>query len=311
MRVFVTGASGFIGSAVVPDLLSGGHQVVALARSDSSAASLEAAGAEVVRGTLDDLETLRDAATASDGVIHLAFKHDIAFTGDFAGAAAADRRVVETFGEALAGSDRPLVIASGVPDEQGRVATERDGHASSAAADGTVLDDRSATAELTLNLSTRDVRSSVVRLPPTNHGEGDPGFIATLVQTARAKGVSGHIGDGKTRWPATHYRDSAHLFRLALENAPAGTTLHAVAEEGVPLRDIAEAIGRGLDLPVASIAPEDAAEHFGWLAAILAADRPTSSALTRELLDWEPTRPGLIADIEAGHYFRDAGTPTV
>jgi nucleoside-diphosphate-sugar epimerase len=305
MRVFVTGASGWIGSAVVPQLIGTGHQVVGLARSDTSAAALSAAGAEVHRGTLDDLENLRSAADASDGVIHLAFKHDMAFSGDFQGAADADRRAVETLGEALAGSDRPLLIASGTPGvAPGRVATERDGHdpdPALAALGGPQT--RMATAELVLSLASRSVRSSVVRLPPTNHGDGDNGFVATLVGIARGKGVSGYIGDGSTRWSAVHRLDSARLFCLALENAPAGSTLHGVADEGVPIRDIAEVIGRHLNLPVVSIAPEGAGEHFAWLAAFLATDRAASSALTRELLGWNPTQPGLIPDLDQGHYF--------
>ena len=306
MRVFVTGASGWIGSAVVPELISAGHQVVGLARSDASAAALGATGVEVQRGTLDDLDMLRKAAAASDGVIHLAFKHDVAFSGDFQGAADADRRAVEVLGEALVGSDRPLVIASGLLGlKPGRLATEWDGHdlGLATAATGGGPQTRHATAELVLSLASRNVRSSIVRLPPTNHGAGDHGFMATLVAIARGRGVSGYIGDGTNRWPAVHRLDSAHLFCLALEQAPAGSTLHAVAEEGVPIRGIAEVIGRHLNLPVTSIDPEDAAEHFTWLAGPLALDSPASSALTRESLSWEPTRPGLIADLDEGHYF--------
>jgi nucleoside-diphosphate-sugar epimerase len=306
MRIFVTGASGWIGSAVVPELRDAGHEVVGLARSDAAAAALTAAGAEVHRGTLDDLDGLRDAAGASDGVIHLAFKHDLAFSGDFQGAANADRRAVETFGEALAGSDRPLLIASGLLGvTPGQVATERDGHGSHAAlaAFGGGPQVRWETAELTLSLASRGVRSSVVRLPPTNHGDGDNGFIATLVGIAREQGVSGYIGDGANRWPAVHRLDSARLFGLGLEAAPAGSTLHAVADEGVPVREIAEVIGRHLELPVVSIAPEDAGEHFTWMAGFLGLDAPASGALTRELLGWQPTQPGLIADLEEGHYF--------
>jgi nucleoside-diphosphate-sugar epimerase len=306
MRVFVTGASGWIGSAVVPELIGAGHQVVGLARSDSSAAALTAAGAEVQRGTLDDLDSLRSAAAASDGVIHLAFKHDIAFTGGFQEAADADRRAVETFGEALAGSGRPFVLASGTLGlALGRLATERDGHDpdSVPAAMGEGPRTRHATAELVLSLASRGVRSSIVRLPPTNHGDGDNGFVAALVGIARDKGVSGYIGDGFNRWPAVHRLDSAHLFRLAFEKAPAGSTLHAVADEGVPIRAIAEVIGRHLDVPVVAISPEDAGEHFGWLGAFIGADTPASSTLTRELLGWQPTQPGLIDDLDKGHYF--------
>ncbi|WP_328786471.1 MULTISPECIES: SDR family oxidoreductase [unclassified Streptomyces] len=302
MRVFVTGASGWIGSAVVPALIGAGHQVAGLARSDASAATLASAGAEAVRGTLDDLDVLRGAAAASDGVIHLAFKHDIAFSGDFRGAAEADRRGVQAIGEALAGTGRPFVIAAGTPAEPGRVATEDDGHGlDPAQAAGPQA--RAATSEWALSLASRGVRSSVVRLPRTVHGDGDPGFIAALVRIARDKGVSGYFGDGTNRWPAVHRLDAAHLFHLALEKAPAGSTLHAVADEGVPLRDIAEVIGRHLNLPVAPVSPEGAAEHFAWLAPVLAADQPASSTLTRELTGWQPTQSDLIGDLDQDHYF--------
>jgi len=306
MRVFVTGASGWIGSAVVPELLGAGHQVTGLARSDASAAALIAAGAQVHHGSLDDLGSLRDAAAASDGVIHLAFKHDLAFTGDFQGAADADRCAVETFGDALAGSGRPFLIASGTLGlAPGRVATERDGHGSgpAPAGMGSGPQTRLATAELVLSLASRGVRSSVVRLPPTNHGDGDNGFMAALVSIARDKGVSGYIGDGSNRWPAVHRLDAAHLFRLALDKAPAGSVLHAVADEGVPIRAVAEVIGRHLDVPVAAISPEDAAGHFAWLGGFIALDSPASSELTRELLGWRPAQPGLLDDLDKGHYF--------
>ena len=299
MKVFVTGASGWIGSAVVPELISAGHQVIGLARSDASVAALEAVGAQVHRGTLDDLDGLHSAAAASDGVIHLAFKHDIAFSGDFQGAADSDRRAIETIGEALTGSDRPFVIASGILGlTPGRVATERD-----ASDPNSLAGPRATSALKVLSLSAHGVRSSVLRLPPSVHGEGDDGFMATLIRIARASGVSGYIGDGSNRWPAVHQLDAAHLFRLALEKAPAGSVLHAVADEGVPIRSIAEVIGRHLGLPVVSISPEDAGKHFTWMGGFIGLDSPASSVLTQELLGWQPVNQGLLADLEQGHYF--------
>lgn len=298
MRIFVTGASGWIGSAVVPELIEAGHKPVGLARSEASAAALTAAGAEVVRGTIDDLDVLRDAAAASDGVIHLAFKHDIAFTGDFQGAGEADRRAVDVFGDALAGSDRPFVLASGLLGiAPGRTATERD----FPTPDGTPLSIRHTTARAALDLAERGVRSSIVRLSPTCHGDGDNGFMAALVGAARTHGAAGYVGDG--RWPAVHRLDAARLFRRAAEQAPAGSVLHGAAEEGVALRDVAEVIGRHLGVPVAAVAPEDADGHFGFLGRMVGFDSSASSALTRELLDWQPTRPGVLADLDEGHYF--------
>jgi nucleoside-diphosphate-sugar epimerase len=295
MQYFVTGASGWIGSAVVPELIGAGHQVIGLARSDASAEAITAAGGEVQRGALDDLASLRAGAADSDGVIHLAFIHDFA---QMAAAAQADLAAIEAIGDVLAGTDRPLVIASGLLGlSVGRVVTERDeadpgGHP------------RTAGALATIGLAERGVRSSVVRLSPTVHGDGDTGFISTLVGIARERGVSGYIGDGANRWPAVHRFDAASLFRLAAERAPAGSTLHGAADEGIPVRTIAEVVGRHLDLPVVSVAAQDAAEHFGWLGRFLALDAPASNELTRELLGWEPTHPGLIEDLEQGHYFR-------
>ncbi|MFE9454760.1 SDR family oxidoreductase [Streptomyces sp. NPDC006739] len=303
MRVFVTGASGWLGSAVVPELLDAGHQVTGLARSDASAAALTTAGAEVVRGTVDDLDVLRTAAAASDGVIHLAFKHDIAFSGDFRGAAETDRRAVDAFGEVLAGSDRPLVIASGLLGlAPGRVVTERD----VPAVDGSPTSVRQATALAALELVGRGVRSAVVRLAPTCHGEGDNGFMAALVGIARERGVSGYIGDGANRWPAAHRLDVGRLFRLAVEKAPAGSVLHGASEEAVAIRDVAEVIGRRLDVPVVSVAPADAAGHFAWLGSFIGLDSPAASTVTRELLDWRPSQPGLLEDLDKGHYFGPA-----
>jgi nucleoside-diphosphate-sugar epimerase len=309
MRIFVTGASGWIGSAVVPELLGAGHQVVGLARSDASAAALTAAGAEVQAGTLDDLDVLRQGAEGSDGVIHLAFKHELAFTGDFEGAATADRQAVEAFGEALAGSDKPFVLASGLLGlKPGSVATEQDGlDADPDRADlpsGPQM--RQGTAHLTASFASTGVRSSVVRLPPTVHGEGDNGFMAIIVGIARATGTSGYIGDGTSRWPAVHRSDAARLFRLAVEQAPAGSTLHAAAEEGVAIRAVAEVIGRQLDVPVAAVSPEDAEQHFLFLAHFLGLDSPASSAMTRQILGWEPTGPGLLDDLNQDYYFQDA-----
>src|SRR5712692_8705862 len=305
MRVFVTGASGWIGSALVPELIGAGHEVTGLARSDASAAALTGAGARVHRGDLDDPGGLRGAAGASDGVIHLAFSVDMVRSGDFQGAVDADRRAVGALGEALTGSDRPLVIASAtVVLAPGRVGTEQDAPGLDPAAAGGPRA-RLAAEQVALSFASLGVRSSVVRLATTCHGDGDHGFLAALVGIARDKGASGFTGDGSSRWPAVHRLDAAHLFRLALEKAPAGSRLHAVADEGVPIRAIAEVIGRHLDLPAAAISPEDAGEHFGWLAGFLAADSPASSTLTRELLGWHPTHPGLIDDLDKGHYFHN------
>ncbi|MEP6954094.1 MAG: SDR family oxidoreductase, partial [Solirubrobacteraceae bacterium] len=284
------------------ELIGAGHEVVGLARSDASAAALASAGADAVRGSLDDLDVLRSTAAACDGVIHLAFKHEEAFSGDFAAAAAADRRAIETLGAALSGSGRPLVIASGLAGHpSGRLVTEDDAPDPQSPAG-----ERMRAEYLVRDMAASGVRSASVRLSPTVHGDGDTGFVASLVGIARDKGVSGYIGEGENTWPAVHRFDAARLFRLAVEAAPAGAVAHGVGEEGVPLRAIAEAIGRGLDVPVTPVAPDDAGEHFGWLANFVAIDVRASSAQTRERLGWRPEHPGLLDDLEQGHYFRAA-----
>jgi nucleoside-diphosphate-sugar epimerase len=299
MDVFVTGASGHIGSAVVTELLEAGHQVTGLARSDKSAAALTAVGAKPHRGDLEDLDGLRAAAAASDGVIHLAYQHDV-FDSDFVAAAQTDLRAVEAMGEELVGSDRPFVNTSGTLllafVAQGRVATEND-----TAEGGPRIDSENAT----IALAERGVRSSVIRLSPLVHSTLDHhGFAHRLIDIAREKGVSAYIGDGANRWPAVHTLDAAHLYRLALEQAPAGTRLHGVADEGVPFRDIAAVIGRHLNLPIVSISAEEAG-HFGFLSLFASLDNPTSNALTQKVLDWHPEGPGLIEDLDEGHYFNE------
>ena len=296
MRYFVTGATGFIGTAIVRELIAAGHEVFGLARSDAAAASLTAAGVGVHRGSLDDLDSLWSGAAASDGVVHTAYNHDFS---DFAAAAEADHRAIEAFGGALEGSGKPLVIASGVLAlAPGRLATERDmGDLVSPTSP------RRASEKMAISFAQHGVRSSAVRLAPTVHGRGDHGFVPRLIDIARAKGVSGYLGNGSNRWPAVHRLDAAHLFHLALEGAPAGTLLHGVAEEGIAGRAIAEVIGRQLSLPVVAISPEAAPQHFGFLASLFAADSPASSELTRELMGWDPTQPGLIEDLNHGHYF--------
>jgi nucleoside-diphosphate-sugar epimerase len=299
MQVFVTGASGHIGSALVPELLEAGHKVVGLARSEQSAVALAAAGAAVHRGTLDDLDGLAEAAAAADGVIHLAFNHEAMRAGDFLGAAAADERAIETFAQVLAGTDKPLVTASGTlmlaAAGLGRAGTEAD-----ALDAGPRIDAENAV----VALADREVRSSVVRLPPVVHSSLDThGFVPTLIAIAREHGISAYVGDGSNRWPAGHTLDAAHLVRLALEGAPAGSRLHAVGDEGIAFREIAAVIGRHLNQPVISIPPEQAGAHFGFLGGLVALDNPVSSTRTRELLGWIPTHPGLLDDLDQGHYF--------
>jgi nucleoside-diphosphate-sugar epimerase len=310
MHVFVTGASGWVGRGLVPELLAAGHEVTGLARFDTAAASLLEAGAQVRRGSLDDLGILRDAAASADGVAHLAFKHDIAFSGDFAGATSADRAAIEAFGEALAGTGKPFVIASGILGvlglPPGAVATERDGLAAGAGGQDVPIsgaNDRIANAHYTSALAGRGVRSSVVRLPPATHGDGDNGFIPLAIGLARAKGAAAYVGNGANRWPSVHRDDAARLFRLALESAPAGSVLHAVADEGIPIREVAEIFAAQLGVPAVSVTPGEAGEYVGFLGGFWGFDGPASAQLTRELLGWEPARPGLIADLKAGHYF--------
>jgi nucleoside-diphosphate-sugar epimerase len=300
MRIFVTGATGFIGSAIVPELINAGHQVLGLTRSEAGAKSLMAAGARVHRGDLDDLESLRKGADMSDGVIHTAFIHDFS---RFQEVCEVDRRVIEAMGVALAGSDRPLLVTSGTGlanGAPGRPATEQDAPESSSAIP------RVASELAAASVAAKGVRVGVVRLSQV-HNTLKQGLITYAIELARQKGVSAYVGDGRNRWPAVHVLDAARLYRLALEKLEAGAKYHAVAEEGVPLRDIAEVIGRGLKVPVVSVSPDEAPAHFGWLAAFAGRDLPASSASTQERLSWRPTGPGLIADLE---HLRDHETET-
>ena len=293
MRIFLTGATGFIGSDIVQQLIGAGQQALGLARSDAAAKSLAAAGAEAHRGDLEDLESLRSGAAMSDGVIHTAFIHDFS---KFAANCDVDRRAIEALGSALAGSDRLLIVSSGTALlTPGRLAIEEDVPASSIP--------RVASEEAAASVAACGVRVAVAPLPPSVHGDGDHGFVPTLIGIAREKGVSAYLGDGLNRWPAVHRLDAAHLFRLAIENGSAGARYHGVADEGVPLRDIAGVIGRRLNLPVVAKSPEEAADHFGWFAHFAAIDSPASSQRTRELLGWQPKQPGLIPDLDRPRYF--------
>ena len=292
MRIFVTGASGWIGSSVVPELLRGGHRVVGLARSDASARAVADLGAEVLRGDLNDTDVLRAGALDSDGVIHLAFVVPSASEA----ATQTDARAVETFATTLADSGKPLVVSGGTLTVPGRVATEHDELVAAGPIAARITNMRAA-----LAAADRGVRSCLVMLPRSVHGAGDRhGFIPQLIAMARTRGVSGYIGDGSSRWPAVHVKDAARLYRLAVEKAPAGAVLNAVGDEGVPVREIAEAIGRHLSLPATSL---PAAEYEGMFVRLLTTDMPASSTITQDLLGWTPTHPGLIEDIEQGHYF--------
>lgn len=295
MRIFVTGASGWIGSAVVPELIDAGHRVLGLARSDASAAAVAALGAEVQRGDLDDLDSIRAGAVASEGVVHLGYHHD--FTRMEA-AAATDRAVIDTVAEVLEGTGRPFFIASGM------AGLASDGPATEETRPDPAVHPRVANSLAVLDLAGRGIRSGIFRFPPTVHGPGDHGFVARLVAIARERGSSAYIDEGANRWPAVHRLDAARLVRLAVDGAPAGSVLHVGAEDGVATRAIAEAIGRGLGLPIVSVPGDRAFDHFDWMAMFFGMDCAASSTATRAMLGWNPTHPGLIEDLEAGSYFR-------
>jgi nucleoside-diphosphate-sugar epimerase len=296
MRIFLTGASGFIGSAITKELLAAGHEVLGLARSEESAKALTAAGATVHKGTLDDPESLKSGAAVSDGVIHTAFNHDFS---KFRDNCETDRRVIEAMGSVLAGSDRPLIITSGTAlIRLGRPATEAD-----IQPNGSDTHPRVASEEAAAAVAEKGVRVSVVRLPPSVHGQGDHGFIPMFIGVAREKGISAYIGEGHNRWATVHRLDAARLYRLAIEKAASNAIYHSIGEEGVATHAIAETIGRHLNLPVTSISGDEATPHFGFIGAYFGYDIPASSAETQKILSWTPTQPGLIADLDEGHYF--------
>lgn len=292
MRVFVTGATGFVGSAVVGELAAAGHQVLGLARSDQGAKALAEMGAQVHRGNMQDLDSLRSGAAEADGVIHLAFNHDFS---KFLENCEADRRAIEAIGEVLEGSERPLLVTSGLAlVAPGRLATEADSPAPGFPRLSEVAAE---------TVAARGARAAVVRLAPSTHGAGDHGFVPHLINLAREKGVSAYIGDGSNRWPGVHRFDAARLYRLALERGAVDGPYHAVAEEGVPFKEIAGVIGRGLGVPVVSKSEDEAADHFGWFKGFAGMDIPASSERTRERLNWQPTHPNLLTDIDQKAYF--------
>ena len=300
MRVFVTGASGHIASAVVPELIAAGHHVTGLARSDAAAAAVTAFGATAYRGDLDDLDGLARMAADSDGVVHLAFKHDQMRAGDFGGAVAAELAVIQALGDALAGTGKPLVIASGTlaVANLGRPGTEDDKPAPGGRTDAEVA---------VVGLAERGIRSSVVRIPPITHSTLDRhGFARVLIDIAKRTGIAGYPGDGTNRWPAGHTLDVGHLFRLALEDAPAGTRWHAAGDEGIPVREIAQSIGDHLGIPTETIPADRLQAHFGFLAMLIGLDNPVTTLATRRILGWEPTHPGLLDDFDNGDYFSAA-----
>jgi len=295
MRVFVTGASGFVGSAIVKELITAGHQVLGLARSDSAAESLRKEGAQVHRGDVNDLPTLQKGAAQSDAVIHTAFNHDFS---QFKANCEADRKVIGALGAALAGSNRPLIITSGIGLlNTGRIITEEDVPASSD------LVPRAASEEAANAAAIKGIKVYIVRLPPTVHGRGDHGFVPMIIDRAKENGESAYIGEGKNRWSAVHRLDAAVLYRLIVEQQPSQKVYNAVAEEGIPLRDIAEAIGKGLNLPAVSRTGKDAEAHFTWFTHFAALDCPASSEKTRKILNWQPSQPGLLEDLVRGIYF--------